>query len=450
MSDRTTIRAEVERRLGRRQLVWAGIRGSDIEPLRDLAALSASFTIVDAYTGRPDVAAMGYEQVTGVRVDPEVWDIDDHHGDAATAQFRRGLLRALAAESALLPYRPSSFLSAIHFARRDRCLNLGLFGAHQSAFEHKPFVESSIAELGLPRIPWTYIADEEQLDVLELAEHGPLILRRSRTSGGEGFIHVEGIDEVLSHWPKLDEAFVSVAPFIEDAMPVNVGATVWPNAPREACVTVHHPSVQLIGIPSCVTREFGYCGNDFGVVRDLDRSTIDQIEESTKRIGSWLRGNGYVGTFGIDFLVKDGVPLFTEINARFQGSTAASCRLSIEADEACLMLEHVAAWLGVPMPDSPGLWDLVQRTRDLANVVVHWTAAGPRAVDAPGLASRLRTAEPSELDADVLVPRGVSSNPGSVVGRFTIGRRVTKTGYDLSADLDQVVSEWTNEQELTA
>ena len=450
MSDRATMRAEVERRLGRRQLVWAGIRGSDIEPLRDVAALSASFTIVDAYTGRPDVMGVGYERLTGVRVDPEVWDIDDHHADPATAEFRRGLLRALAAESALLPYRPSSFLSAIHFARRDRCLNLGLFGAHQSAFEHKPFVESAVAELGLPQIPWIYIADEEQLDVLELAEHGPLILRRSRTSGGEGFTHVDGIDDVISHWPKLDEAFVSVATFIEGGTPVNVGATVWPNAPREDCVTVHHPSVQLIGIPSCVTREFGYSGNDFGLVRDMERSTVNQIEESAKRIGSWLRGNGYIGTFGVDFLVKDGVPLFTEINPRFQGSTAASCRLSIEANEACLMLEHMAAWLGVAMPASPPLWDRVQETRDLANVVVHWTGTEPRLVDAPGLARRLRAAEPSTLDAEVLVPRGVISNPGSLVGRFTIGRRVTKTGYDLTGDLDQVVSEWTNDQERTA
>lgn len=451
MSDRTTMRAEVERRLGRRQLVWAGIRGSDIEPLRDLTALSASFTIVDAYTGRPDVAGVGYEQLTGVRIDPEIWDIDEHHADAATAEFRRGLLRALAAESALLPYRPSSFLSAIHFARRDRCLSLGLFGAHQSAFEHKPFVESSIAELGLPRIPWTYIADEEQLDVRELAEHGPLILRRSRTSGGEGFIRVDGVDDVLSHWPRLDEAFVSVAPFIEGGTPVNVGATVWPNAPREDCVTVHHPSVQLIGIPSCVTREFGYCGNDFGLVRDFDRATVDQIEESTRRIGSWLRGNGYVGTFGVDFLVKDGVPLFTEINARFQGSTAASCRLAIEDDEACLMLEHVAAWLGVSMPSAPPLWERVQGTRDLANLVVHWTGVDSRPVDASDLVTRLRTVESAEFDADVLVPRGVVSDPGSLVGRFTLGHRVTETGYELSDHhLDQTVSTWISEQETTA
>lgn len=447
MSGRDTMRAEVESRLGRRQLVWAGIRGSDIEPLRDLAQLSASFTIVDAYAGRADVAGVGYEQLSGVRVDPEVWDIDDHHAEEATAEFRRGLLRALAAESALLPYRPSSFLSAIHFARGDRCLSLGLFGAHQSAFEHKPFVESSIAKLGLPRIHWTYIADEEQLDVLELAKRGPLILRRSRTSGGEGFIHVESVDEVLSHWPTLDEAFVSVAAFIEGGIPVNVGATVWKDAPPDDCVTVHHPSVQLIGIDSCVTREFGYCGNDFGLVRDFDRATVVQIEASTKRIGAWLRGNGYLGTFGVDFLVKDGVPLFTEINARFQGSTAASCRLSIEQGEACLMLEHVAAWLGLPMPTTPSLWDRVQSTRNLANLVVHWTGAATTSVDARALFARLRHQEGDQLECDVLAPRNVFNDPGSLVGRFAMGRQVTKTGYDLASGLDHAIDAWTSEQE---
>ena len=141
------------------------------------------------------------------------------------------------------------------------------------------------------------------------------------------------------------EAFVSVAPFLSDAVPVNVGATAWHDG-----VTVHYPSVQLIGIPECVTRRFGYCGNDFGLAKDLDRAILDQIESATVTIGNWLRSYGYRGTFGVDFLVHDGVLLFTEINPRFQGSTHASCKLAIDAGESCLMLEHLAAIMGMPAP----------------------------------------------------------------------------------------------------
>lgn len=445
MTDREALLAEVGRRLGRRELVWAGIRGSDVEPLRDLPQLSASYSIADAYSARSDVTGVAYEQLTGVRVDPEVWDIDDHHDEEATVEFRHGLLRALSVESALLPYRASSFLSAVHFARRDRCLRLGLVGAHQAAFEHKPFVESAVADLGLPHIPWMYIADEEQVDVLDLANHGPLILRRSRTSGGEGFVRVNSAAEVPSHWPKVDEAFVSVAPYIEDAVPVNVGATVWRNAPLDDCVTVHHPSVQLIGIESCVTREFGYCGNDFGRAREFERATIDQIESSTKTIGHWLRTNGYVGTFGVDFLVKDGLPLFTEVNARFQGSTAASSRLSIEEGEGCLMLEHVASWLGVAMPLARPLADRLASTRDLASLVVHWTGNQQASVDASRLLARVANAERGEVDSDVVVSRGTKNDPGSLVARFALNRQVTTTGYELTGGLDLAVRQWKND-----
>lgn len=434
--------SQVADRLGRRQLVWAGIRGDDIEPLRDVPQLAASYSIAGAYTGRSDVDGVAYDQITKTRVDPEIWDIDDHHEDDATVEFRRGLLRALSPESALLPYRPSNFLSAIHFARRDRCLNLGLFGAHQSAFEHKPFVESAVADMGIPHIPWTYIADEEQLQTRDLVGTGPLMLRRSRTSGGEGMVRVESANEIAAQWPKVDEAFVSVAPFIDGGLPVNVGATVWANAPLDDCVTVHHPSVQLIGIESCVTREFGYCGNDFGLARDLDRKAIDQIERSTKRIGSWLRGNGYVGTFGVDYLVKDGEPLFTEVNARFQGSTHASCRLSIEQGEACLMLEHVASWLGAEKPVERPLHDRVQEMRDLTNLVVHWVGKESKTVEAPQLHADVIASGPFEVRGDVLVPRDVASEPGSLIARLSIAKRLTTNGFDLDRSVDSAIRSW--------
>ncbi|KQZ88507.1 hypothetical protein ASD62_03415 [Phycicoccus sp. Root563] len=429
--------AEVERRLGDRRLVWAGIRGDDIEPLSDLSQLSASFSIAGNYSNRGGVQSVAYEDLTGVRVDPEIWDIDDQLREPATNEFRHSLLRALSADSALLPYRPSPFLSSIHFARQDDSLNLGLFSAQASAFEHKPWVESAVRAMGLPRIPWTYVADEEQLKAREVSRHGSFVLRRSRTSGGQGFVHVDSPDQLAAAWPKVDEAFVSVAPFIGGGVPVNVGATVW----QDGTVTVHHPSVQLIGVDSCVTREFGYCGNDFGRARDLGDEVLDQIEASTRAIGVWLHRHGYLGTFGVDYLVHEGLPLFTEVNPRFQGSTHASCRLSIEAGEACLMLEHVAAWLGAPSPEPRPLRELVAAMPDFANVVVHWTGPGAQVTDAFALTDLLRETDDT-VRSDVVTPTGIVNDPGSAVARFTVRRRVTDSGFDLTAPLDAVISGW--------
>lgn len=370
--NRAVLLRQVSAKLGNRRLVWAGIRGDDAEPLADLPQFEAAYTIINPYSRRLSVEGVAYEDLTGVRVDLEAWDIDDHLGAVETATFRRAMLQALAAPSALLPYRPSSFLSAIWFARRGRCLNLGLFGGHQAAFEHKPWVETSIAGLGVPTIPWTYIADEEQLRTEEMLRQGAVMLRRSRTSGGEGIVRVDDPGQVRAQWPRVAEAFVSVAPFIEGGLPVNVGATAWHDG-----VTVHYPSIQLIGIPACVTRPFGYCGNDYGLASHLDRRVLDRIETSTAAIGNWLRSYGYRGTFGVDFLVRDGVPLFTEINPRFQGSTHASCQLSVGAGESCLMLEHLAAVLGMDAPPQRPVRELAAEAPPLAHFVVHWTGSRP-------------------------------------------------------------------------
>jgi hypothetical protein len=429
--DRKRLVEEVSRKLGRRKLVWAGLRGDDIEPLSDLPQLEASFSIMSRYRRRSSVESMAYEDLSGVRVDPEMWDIDEHIEARETREFRRGLLRALAGDSALLPYRPSQFLSAIWFARGEHCLNLGMFGGHQAAFEHKPWVETSISKLpGVYRIPWRYVADEEQLSARSMARGQDVMLRRSRTSGGEGFVRVPRAKDIVDYWPQIPERFASVAPFIEGALPVNVGATVW----ADGGVTVHYPSVQLIGIPGIVTREFGYCGNDFGRARDIEPVVLDELEYSTRQIGGWLARNGYRGSFGVDFLVHEAHALFTEINPRFQGSTHMSCRLSIDAGESCLMLEHVAAWLGLPAPQGRPLRDMVAELPDRAHIVLHWTGDLGVRLQARNAVRTLRE-YPGSSAIDLLPGEDIDVNPGAPILRWAVRTQVTESGYEL---LDEV------------
>jgi hypothetical protein len=427
---------KVSAALGNRRLVWAGIRGDDAEPLSDLPQFEAAYTIINPYSRRLSVDGAAYEDLTGVRVDLETWDIDAHLGAEQTATFRRAMLQALSVPSALLPYRPSRFLSAICFARRDRCLNLGLFGGHQAAFEHKPWVETSIAGLGVPAIPWTYVADEEQLRTQEMLRHGALMLRRSRTSGGEGIVRVDDARQLREQWPHVAEAFVSVAPFLEGGLPVNLGATVWPDG-----VTLHYPSIQLIGIPDCVTRPFGYCGNDYGLAKQLDPRVLDQIESSTTTIGNWLRSYGYRGTFGVDFLVHQGVPLFTEINPRFQGSTRTSCQLAIDNGESCLMLEHLAASLGLAAPRQRPIRELAAEAPALAHFVVHSVRDKDERLD-PAPLVRLAMAASRSIRAEVLTRPALITARGAVVARIVCRDSVTRTGFELTEPFAGIVSQW--------
>lgn len=430
--------------LGDRRLIWAGIRGDDAESLGDVPQFEASFTIINAYDRRPLHASVAYEDATGTRVDLETWDIDDHPDAAATTGFRRGLLRAMSVPSAMLPYRPSQFLSAIAFARQDRCLNLGLSGGQQFAFEHKPWVESAIARLGVPSLGWKYIADEEQFDAERLLDRGPVIVRRSRTSGGEGLVRVDGPDGLAAAWPRGTEGFASVAPYLDDALPVNVGAVVWRDG-----VSVGLPSVQLIGISECVARPFGYCGNDFARVKGLSDSELDAVEVETVAVGDWLRSQGYRGAFGVDYLVREGLPIFTEVNPRFQGSTRASAQLSVELDEPCLLLEHMAAVLGLARPHQVPLRHRVREMGDLAQVVLHNTASHSLTADTEGLWASLSRLE-DDVRMDVALPRGVMAAPGATIARFTFPSALTDTGFDLRGDVRSVLARFTADSSAAA
>lgn len=430
---RRALRDAVSDALGSRRLIWAGIRGDDAESLIDLPQFAASFTIINAYARRPLQASMAYEDVSGTRVDMETWDIDDHPTAAATVAFRQALLGTMSSQCALLPYRPSRFLSALWFARKDRCLNLGLFGSHQFAFEHKPWVESAVAQLGIPNLGWRYIADEEQLDAERLLADGPVMLRRSRTSGGEGLFRVDDPESLVRQWPRDSEAFVSVSRYVPDGLPLNVGATVWDDG-----VTVHFPSAQLIGVQSCVTRPFGYCGNDFAMVKELDPGILDEVERSTVRIGGWLREHGYRGTFGVDYLVHQGQALFMEINPRFQGSSRASARLSGEVDAPCLLLEHIAAMMRLPRPERQPLRELVLAAPALSQVVVHWTHPEAARVDISPLREALRSVDPT-CRMDTAVSPEVLTAHGAIVGRFTFDGSVTGNGYTLRPDINEAI-----------
>lgn len=423
----------ISQRLAGRDLVWAGLRSDDIEAISDLEQLAGSFSIVGGNCRGGNISTVDFEDISGDRPDLDNWDIEDYLDTAAAHEFRESMLRRLASPTALLPYRPSGFISALLFARRDQCLSLGLFGAHQAIFEHKPWVETMVEDLGIPRIEWKYVADEELSKVRSMLSEGPIMLRASRSAGGAGLVRVDDPERLDESWPRHHEAFLSVTPYLTDAVPINIGATVWHDG-----VTMRHPSVQLIGIPDCTNRPFGYCGNDFGLAAELDTGILDSVESSVVALGQWLRQYGYRGTFGVDFLIHHGVSLFTEINPRFQGSTYASSRLSREAGESCIILDHIAAMLGHDAPESSPLTQIARALPAFAQFVVHWTGP-PAAIDSSAIVAALH-AEPARYGVDLATKSGVTTQTGGVVVRATVRDRVTNGGFDLRDPWARIVS----------
>lgn len=420
---------EIHRRLGRRRLVWFGTRGDDAEALCDIEHFAAAYSFIGTLRSRPSVPGLSLEDIDGRRPDLDTYDIDSELRADAVETLRDAILTELSRPSAVVPYRPSTFLSAICFARHDRCLHLGMFKGHQDAFEHKPWVETGVAALGLNTIPWQYVPDIEMLNTRTLLDNGPVMLRRSRTSGGVGLEFVDDPSALESLWPTEDEAYVSVAPFIDDALPLNIGAVVWKDG-----VTVHPASVQLIGIPGCTTRRFGYCGNDFAAAADIDATVLTKVEQATRLVGRWMQGFGYRGAFGVDFLVKDGEPLFTEVNPRFQGSTHLSCRIAVERDESCLLIEHIAAHLGASAPNSMPLARQMSDGVRMSHLVVHNPSAEPQSIEPEPMVSAFRELVGFRR-ADVLTRPALTTAPDATVARVTLDGSITTTGYSLHASL---------------
>lgn len=426
--------AEVSRALGPRHVFWFGTRGDDARSLSDLPQFSGSFTILNRYTRQPLPAALAYEDLTGVRVDLDDWDIDNHLFDEPTLDFRRAMLRAMSAPHAIIPYRPCNFLSALEFSRKDKTLSLGMFAGQQRTFEHKPWVETALTRRGIPTLNWHYIADEDQLDAGSLLADGPIVVRPSRGSGGSGMSQVATAEQLDEKWPEGEEFFASVSAYLPDCLPLNVGAVVWDDG-----VTIHPLSIQLIGIPSCVDRPFGHCGNDFALPKALDSDILTQVDTITRGAAEWLREQGYRGAFGIDFMLDNGRLLVTEINPRFQGSTRTSCMLSVSLDLPCLLLDHIAAMLHLSAPDDrPSIHDLVSGIEPVTNLVIHNTAGRSVDTDLQPLSLAIREIAPQRR-MEVMLAKGTACDPGAIVTCVALPQGVTQTGYSIDQRLEEAI-----------
>jgi len=141
--------------------------------------------------------------------------------------------------------------------------------------------------------------------------------------------------------------------------------------------------VQLIGVAACTNRRFGYCGNDFGAAAELvGESGIGELEEIARRTGMWLYEQGYVGAFGVDALLYGCRICLTEINPRFQGSSASAAFVASRAGLPDIYLDHLCAVMGLAAPERHSLWEQAveqaKPDRRLSQVVCYNTAEPKR------------------------------------------------------------------------
>lgn len=401
---------QIEQALGKRRLLWFGVRGSDAVSLKALAQFDGAFSIIAPLEmGQEDDRCL--ETLSHKRVDLDVYDIDaDKSPDLE--RLRRRLYDALDGPTAIAAYRPSRFLSSVHFPRMRNTHYLGLFHERQAPFEHKPWVETELSRHGVPMLDWQYYPDHDRRLLREAVGKTPMVIRASRSDGGAGIVLANDPKDLERIAPRHNDSFLAACRFYPEAIPLNLNACVYPNGE----VALHAASIQIIGHPDLTTRKFGYCGNDFGAIRDLPNQHIEAFEQHTKTIGNWLAKHGYRGAFGVDALLdeKSGDFRIVEINPRFQGSTCAAATIDRSLGQADMFLNHIAAFLDLPPPESVSLTELVAQQPALSLIVFHNCSDSDMHLDS------MEIVNPLLQQIDSVATPGTAVAPGAVLARALV------------------------------
>ena len=429
-NERIRLRSDLVALLGTRRLIWFGTRAEDAASLDREGMLHGVVSLI----GRVDSAratSLSLEELTGRRVDLDLFDVDVDLSSSERAWILDAL-RAPRASGAIAAYRPSRVVESLRSSHADP-LVLVMSQEAQRAFEDKARIEAALCARGIPVVGWGP-ADASATAARRLFDEGPVLVRDAAgTSGGVGVRRVRDtadLESVLAA-PR----GMSISPYIDGAVPVNVAGVVWGRG-----LTLHPATVQLIGIADCTAREFGYCGNDAAALARLDRRQVEALERLVVAVGDWLHESGYRGAFGVDALIRGPEAIFLEINPRLQGSTRLSGLLSHAIGAPDIVLEHLGAIAGLAPPPLQHLTDLASVVPEWAHVVVHARSPKDRGSHARALVAHAATN--GLRDVDSVLPDNVIPDAGAILARLTTETLLTETGYSLVAPWERVLRRW--------
>lgn len=105
-----------------------------------------------------------------------------------------------------------------------------------------------------------------------------------------------------------------VTPYFKNAIPLNFHGVIYNDG-----FQLYPPSVQIVQMEN---DQLIYKGGDFVAVKSLPDNILMSAKIYAQDICEKLRGIGYLGVCGIDFIVAEDTVYFMEINPRFQASTS--------------------------------------------------------------------------------------------------------------------------------
>jgi hypothetical protein len=338
-----------------RSVIGIGPRSIDLLPLARLGLLSSVLN----YEGHPFAAPT--DSLTGsltgsstgsLADSPEVWTLEsgrghrrNHWRPADVAEVAHALRTAIDARGehpvVVLPYSPNRQQEAVLARCRPTVRSAANSRDILDGLHDKILVRAALRGIGVPVPASLAVHRSDPRTADAVAELGlPFVAQTRSGFAGKGTYLIRSpadLDAALAEKPAVEQWLLSA--YVGECT-VNFTAVV----DGRGRVRVAPPAVQLGDLAA--PNGFGnYGGNDFAAARDIDPAVLRLGERWTARIGSWLAGRGFLGMFGVDYVVADGALDAIEVNPRMQASSALLGEIELANGLLPTAVRHLAAFL---------------------------------------------------------------------------------------------------------
>ncbi|UCD91169.1 MAG: ATP-grasp domain-containing protein [Desulfobacterales bacterium] len=323
---------------------WVGQRGIDAFTIQDFAPVEAVFC---CDYGEGYSKLWGNESLFSVEKDlgrRENWGNQDLEKlwEGVTRERIDRYIENVQAPINTVCYRS---IEVLEKDRRFRVLAPSI--ALKDRFDNKFYQLELFARLGI-KTPTTFVRQLGEMSFTETSDYldGPFVVQPPVGSSGENTyiikdrIEFDRVKEILG-----PDQHVKVSKYLP--VPSLNGHCVVLHTRKGLHAMAVCPSVQIVGAHHCTNRAEIYCGNDFTAASSISEAVRENICTIMEDVGLYMGRKGFLGIFGMDFLLDDDQVLALEINPRFQGSTMLLSLLQLEREEVPLAALHVMQFMGL-------------------------------------------------------------------------------------------------------
>lgn len=238
----------------------------------------------------------------------------------------------------ILFFKPSAKID--HLCQKYGYKKIGNSAKINQIFEDKISFYQICQQMEIP-IPPGEIVDFSKVDLESLEnKYGKrLVIQFGRGWAGSTTFFVENREEFKQLKKNIGKKIVKITQFIDGKAVLN-----------NCCVAkdkilVSPPAEQITAVPGFTVKKGGACGRAWPA--DLGENQVLEIERLTKRVGKEMGRRGYLGYFGLDFLVEKetGKIYLSENNARLTASAPFYSKLEIGAGRMPLLAHHILTFL---------------------------------------------------------------------------------------------------------